>query len=89
LDINGNKYVLTVVDEITHEIVTALLKKKTAEDVQRVCQKIQLMIAARAGNKLLTWQFDRGTEFLNGTFEKWLKMELGVIQRSHRDICSK
>jgi hypothetical protein len=81
LDLNGNKYVLTVVDEITHEIVIALLKTKTAKDVYRVCQKIQLLIAARTGNKLLTWQFDRGTEFLNCTFEKWLKMELGVIQR--------
>jgi hypothetical protein len=58
-----------------------LLKRKTAEDVHRVSQKIQLSIAARTGNKLLTWQFDRGTEFLNSTFEKWLKMELGVIQR--------
>ena len=81
LDINGNKYVLTVIDEITHEIVVALLKTKTAENVQRICQKIQLLIAARTGNKLITWQFDRGTEFLNSTFEKWLKMDLGVIQR--------
>ena len=81
LDLNGNKYVLTVIDEITHEIVVALLKNKTAETVQRICQKIQLSIAARTGNKLLTWQFDRGTEFLNSTFERWLKMELGVIQR--------
>ena len=80
-DLNGNKYVLTVVDEITHEIAIALLKNKTAEAVHRICQKIQLSIAARTGNKLLTWQFDRGTEFLNSTFEKWLKMELGVIQR--------
>jgi transposase InsO family protein len=57
------------------------LKRKTAENVHRVCKKIQLVISARTGNKLLTWQFDRGTEFLNGTFETWLKMELGVIQR--------
>jgi transposase InsO family protein len=81
VDINGNKYVLTVVDEISHEIVIALLKRKTAEDVHHVCKKIQLSITARTGNKLLTWQFDRGTEFLNSTFEKWLKMDLGVIQR--------
>jgi transposase InsO family protein len=40
-----------------------------------------MAIVARTGNKLLTWQFDRGTEFLNNTFEKWLKLELGVIQR--------
>jgi transposase InsO family protein len=81
LDIKGNKYVLTVVDEISHEVVIALLKRKTAEDVYRVCKQIQTAIAARTGTKLLTWQFDRGTEFLNSTFEKWLKLELGVTQR--------
>jgi hypothetical protein len=58
-----------------------LLKNKTAEAVHRIGEKVQLLIAARTGNKLLTWQFDRGTEFLNSTFEKWWKMELGVIQR--------
>ncbi len=57
------------------------MKRKTAADVQRVCEKIQLSITARTGNKLLTWQCDRGTELLNGTFEGWLKRELGVIQR--------
>ena len=81
LDIKGNKYVLTVVDEISHEVIIALLKRKTAEDVCRVSQQIQKTIAARTGNKLLTWQFDRGTEFLNSTFEQWLKLELGVTQR--------
>ena len=81
LDFNGNKYVLTVVDEISHEIVIALLKKKTAENVCRISKTIQLSISARTGNKLLTWQFDRGTEFLNSTFEAWLKLELGVTQR--------
>jgi hypothetical protein len=81
LDLKGNKYVLTVVDEISHEIVIALLKRKTAEDVHRVSRQIQMAIAARTGHKLLTWQFDRGSEFLNSTFERWLKLELGVIQR--------
>jgi transposase InsO family protein len=81
LDFNGNKYVLTVVDEISQETVVALLKRKTAEDVCRVSKKIQLLISARTGNKLQTWQFDRGTEFLNSAFEQWLKMELGVTQR--------
>jgi hypothetical protein len=59
----------------------ALLKRKTAEDVYRVSKKIQLAITARTGHKLLTWQFDRGTEFLNNSFEQWLKLELGVAQR--------
>ena len=81
LDINGNKYVLTVIDEISSEIVVALLKRKTAEDVCNICKKIQKLILARTGHKLLTWQFDRGTEFLNSTFESWLKMDLGVQQR--------
>jgi hypothetical protein len=54
-DLNGNKYALTVVDEISHELVIALLKRKTADEVYRVCKKIQLSISARTGNKLLTW----------------------------------
>ena len=81
LDMNGNKYVLTVVDEISQEICIGLLKKKTAEEVCNMSRKIQTMITARTGNKLLTWQFDRGTEFLNSKFETWLKLELGVEQR--------
>ena len=81
LDMKGNKYVLTVVDEISQEICIGLLKKKTAEEVCNMSKKIQTMIAARTGNKLLTWQFDRGTEFLNSKFETWLKLELGVEQR--------
>jgi transposase InsO family protein len=81
VDLNGNKYVLTVVDEVSQEIVIALLRNKTAAEVCRVCKKIQMLISARTRNKLLTWQFDRGTEFLNSTFEQWLKLELGVTQR--------
>jgi hypothetical protein len=57
-----------------------LLQKKTAEEVCRVCKKIQLLISARTSNKL-TWQFDRGTEFLNSTFEQWLKHELEFVLR--------
>jgi transposase InsO family protein len=80
IDTNGNKYVLTVMDEISSEIIIALLKNKTAEAVFRVCQKIHHIIAARTGNMLLTWQFDRGSEFLNSKFETWLVLELGVKQ---------
>jgi hypothetical protein len=54
LDSNGNKYVLTVIDEISSEVVIALLKTKTAEVVCRVSKKIQQIITARTGNKLLT-----------------------------------
>ncbi len=38
-DQNGNKYVLTVIDEISSEIIIALLKTKTAEAVCRVSKK--------------------------------------------------
>jgi hypothetical protein len=62
LDLNGNNFVLTVVDEIAHEIVVALLKRKTADDLCRVCKKIHLLISARTGNKLLTWQFGSTAE---------------------------
>jgi hypothetical protein len=67
-------------DEVSSEIIIALLKTKTAEAVLRVCQKIQLIIAARTSNKILTWQFDRGSEFLNSAVEHWLFLELGVKQ---------
>jgi hypothetical protein len=77
---NGNKYVLTVMDETSSKIVIALLKTKTAEAVFRVCQKIQKLIAARTGHKLLTLQFDRGSEFLNSTFNNWLLFDLDVKQ---------
>ncbi len=83
-DINGNnKYVLTVVDEISHEIIIALLKRKTAADVYGVSKKIQLAIAARTGHKLLTWQFDRGSEQNFSTVPSKMA-EVGI--RSHAAI---
>ena len=81
LDISGNKYVLTVVDEISKEIIIALLKIKTAEEVCNTCKRIYAIITARTKNKLLTWQFDRGTEFLNSKFSKWILEEIGATQR--------
>jgi transposase InsO family protein len=81
LDSNGNRYGLTVIDEISSEVVIALLKTKTAEAVYSVSRKIQQIITARTGSKLRTWQFDRGSEFLNAIFDTWLRLELGVEQR--------
>ena len=43
-DLNGNKYVLTVMDEISNEIIVALLKRKTAEEVCRICSQHELEI---------------------------------------------
>jgi hypothetical protein len=65
---------------INYSDIIVLLKTKTAEAVCRVSKKIRLIITARTGDKLLTWQFDRGSEFLNATFEQWLLLDLGVKQ---------
>jgi transposase InsO family protein len=80
-NLNGNKNVLTVVDEISKEIMIALLKRKTAAEVNNTCRQILAIIWARTENKLKTWQFDRGTEFLNSHFSKWIMQELGATQR--------
>jgi transposase InsO family protein len=79
-DFNGFKYVLTVVDEISDEVVITLLKTKKAETVLIACKKIHKLITARAKSQLKTWQFDRGGEFLNDLFEEWITHELGAIQ---------
>ena len=60
-DFSGYKYVLTVVDEITDEVVTSLMKTKTAQTTLEACKKTLQLISARNGNiKLKSWQFDRG-----------------------------
>jgi hypothetical protein len=58
-DLNGNKYVLTVVDEISHEIVIALLKRKTAPEVYGMSKKIQLSIAAMLAGYSLSIKYKR------------------------------
>jgi hypothetical protein len=64
-DFNGFKYVLTVVDEISDEVVIALLKNKTAANVLIACKKILNIITARNKSQLKSWQFDRGSVFMN------------------------
>ncbi len=76
----GYKYVLTVVDEISDEVVAALLKDKTAETVLSACQHIHAIITSRAHSKVKTWQFDRGSEFLNQLFDEWIHEHLGAKQ---------
>ena len=80
-DFGGNTMVLTVVDEKTDEVAVSLLKTKTADNVLQECKRIHKIIKARTGNKLKTWQFDRGPEFLNKIFNKWIEEELGATQR--------
>ncbi len=79
-DFNGFKYVLTVVDEISDEVIITLLKKKTAEEVLAACKNSHKIITARCKNQLKSWQFDRGSEFLNESFEEWIVKELGASQ---------
>jgi transposase InsO family protein len=79
-DFNGYKYVLTVVDEISDEIVIALLKTKKAEIVLNACKRIHKIIVARTKKQLKTWQFDRGSEFMNKLFDEWITCELGATQ---------
>jgi transposase InsO family protein len=80
-DFSGFKYVLTVVNEISDEVIITLLKTKEAEKVLESCKKTLKMISARNGNiKLKTWQFDRGGEFLNDLFEEWIVRTLGAKQ---------
>ncbi len=67
-DFSGFKYVLTVVDEISDEVVVTLLKMKDSKTVLDTCKKTLQLISARTKTKLLTWQFDRGGEFLNEIF---------------------
>ncbi len=72
-DFAGYKYVLTVVDEISDEVIVTLLKTKDAEITLAACKKTLETISARNNNiKLKTWQFDRGGEFLNDLFDEWI-----------------
>ncbi len=80
-DFSGYRYVLTVVDEISDEVVVTLLKTKGAEIVLKACKETLQLISARNGNsKLKTWQFDRGGEFLNHLFDEWIVRNLGAKQ---------
>ena len=80
-DFSGFKYVLTVVDEISDEVVISMLKTKDAKNVLHACKEIHEIISARNDNrKLKSWQFDRGSEFLNELFDEWIVRTLGAKQ---------
>jgi transposase InsO family protein len=79
-DFKGFKYVLTVVDEISDEVIITLLKSKSAEVVLAACKNTHKIITARCKSEIKTWQFDRGSEFLNSLFEEWITRELGASQ---------
>jgi transposase InsO family protein len=79
-DYSGFKYVLTVVDEISDEVVVTLLQTKDSNTVLAACKKTLQLISARTQKKLKAWQFDRGGEFLNEIFEEWILRELGAQQ---------
>jgi hypothetical protein len=79
-DFNGFKYVLTIVDEISAEVVVVLLKDKTADSVLNACKRAHALITSRARSTLRTWQFHRGSEFMNKQFDNWIHSELGAKQ---------
>ena len=79
-DFKGFKYVLTVVDEISDEVIITLLKSKSAEVVLSACKNTHKIITARCKSQIKSWQFDRGSEFLNDLFEEWITRELGATQ---------
>ncbi len=68
---------MTAVDEISDEVVVVPLKDNTADTVLSVCKRIQAIVTWRADSKLKTWQFDRGSEFLNKAFDEWIHEQLG------------
>jgi transposase InsO family protein len=79
-DYFGFRYVLTVVDEVSDEVVAVLLKDKTADTVLAACKRAHAIITSRSNSKLKTWQFDRGSEFLNRAFDEWIHEQLGAKQ---------
>ena len=52
VDYYGFKYVLTVVDEISSEIVVVLLKDKTAETTLDACKRAHALITSRSKSTL-------------------------------------
>ena len=80
LDLQGFKYVLTVVDEISDEVVVVLLRDKTGSTVIAACKRAHALITSRSKSTLKTWQFDRGSEFMNKEFDIWIHQELGALQ---------
>jgi transposase InsO family protein len=79
-DYFGFNYLLTVVVEISDEVVVVLLKNKTVEITLDACKRARALITSRAQSTLKTWQFDRGSEFMNKLFDTWIHSELGAKQ---------
>jgi hypothetical protein len=71
-DYYGFRYVLTVVDEVSDEVV--------ADTVLAACKRPHAIITSRSNSKLKTWQFDRGSKFLNHAFDEWIHEQLGAKQ---------
>ena len=58
VDFQGFRYVLTVVDEISDEVVAILLRDKTGDTVIKACKRAHALITSRSKSTLKTWQFD-------------------------------
>ena len=60
--------------------MAVLLKDKTADTVLSACKRVHAIITSRVDSKLKTWQFNRGSEFLNKLFDEWIHEQLGAKQ---------
>ena len=65
---NGFKYILTVIDVLSKYAWVEPIKTKTGENLVKAFEKI-----LRKGRKPETFHSDKGTEFTNRLFQKYLK----------------
>ena len=65
---NGFKYILTVIDVLSKYARVEPIKTKTGENLVKAFEKI-----LRKGRKPETFHSDKGTEFTNRLFQKYLK----------------
>ena len=79
-DLEGHKYVLTIVDEVSRRHYTSNLKDKESSTVVKNLRRLATKLQARTGRRIKTWQFDRGSEFLNVDVTSFIEDELGAKQ---------
>ena len=68
------KYVLTVVDECGDYYYARLLRSK--QHVLRAMRQVVSVSTLETGNSVLTWTFDRGSEFLNHAVQSYVRDDL-------------
>ena len=69
---------LSIVDEASREVYIFLEKVKTAEQILKDIKSCVQLIEARTGNKLRSFQCDRGSEFHNNIVQHYIVQEKGA-----------